>query len=122
MYDHLTDIRSSDQHAVKPWFNGKLDFAPSVADLADNGYPLEGGRLDYLGGRTVAALIFARREHKINLFVLPMKTDEAMRDLRRAGFNLISWTSASLRYVAISDLNEPELRAFSIEFRSVTGG
>ncbi len=112
MVDHKTDVASSDQHTVKPWFDGKLDFAPPVQDFADRGFNLVGGRLDYLRGRPVAALVYQRRKHFINLFIWPadgkLYAAEQTRTLR--GYNLSSWISSGMSFWAASDLNPAELQ------------
>ncbi|MDH5445072.1 MAG: anti-sigma factor [Gammaproteobacteria bacterium] len=116
MVDHMTDIASSDRHTVKPWFNGKLDFSPNVVDFKDHGYPLVGGRLDYLKGRPTAALIYKRRAHVINLFVRKADTPAqitTMQLIQHQGYQLLNWQERGLTYTLVSDLNSKELQAFA---------
>jgi anti-sigma factor RsiW len=113
MVDHLTDVASSDQHTVKPWFEGKLDFAPSVANAASDGFPLVGGRLDYLDNRAVAALVYQRRKHFINVFIWPIETGDgrATKAISRQGYQLLHWADHDLTYWAVSDVSDNELVA-----------
>ncbi len=115
MLDHLVDVPSSDQHTVKPWFNGKLDFAPEVKDLADQGFPLLGGRLDYIDNRTAAALVYQRRKHSINLFIWssPGVTDQLPQHFSVNGYNLIHWNRSGASYWAVSDVNSTDLSEFA---------
>jgi len=114
MENHALDIVSTDQHTVKPWFNGKLDFSPPVKDLAAQEFPLIGGRLDYLDGRSVAALVFKRHKHVINLFIWPATVKDSKPAPLAAvqGYNVIHWSEAEMTFWAVSDLNEKELMEF----------
>lgn len=113
MATHLTDVLTSDQHTVKPWFNGKLDFSPRVRDFTSDGFELVGGRLDYADGHSAAAIVYQRRKHVINLFTWPTKSgDESPHTTAQQGFNLIEWTQDGMYYCAVSDLNQQELGEF----------
>ena len=105
--NHLMDVPSSDRHTVKPWFAGKLDFAPEVTER--NGFTLEGGRLDYLNGRAVAALVYKRRLHVVNVFTWPSAGEERVKLETRQGFNMAHWKHDGMEWWAISDLAGPEL-------------
>jgi mycothiol system anti-sigma-R factor len=122
MASHLTDVASSDQHTVKPWLDAKLDFAPPVVDLTNKGFPLIGGRLDYLDNRPVAALIYHRRQHFINLFIWPAapNADKMPKTLTRDGYQLLHWDSSPFNYWAVSDVSEADLQAFKQAFEEQT--
>jgi anti-sigma factor RsiW len=116
---HATDVASSDRHTVKPWFLGKVDFSPQVPDLSPHGYVLTGGRLDYLADRPVAALVYRRRGHLINVFTWPAADDRderSVRSLHRQGFHIRHWRQSGLACWAISDLNPRELDEFVRQF------
>jgi anti-sigma factor RsiW len=116
MVNHLVDVASTDQHTVKPWFDGKLDYAPVVIDLTPQGYPLVGGRLDYLDNRAVAALIYKHETHVINLFTWPSTTLSAVTSqvttVTRQGYHLTTWTQGGMVYWAVSDIEEDKLQTF----------
>lgn len=108
---HLIDVLSSDRHTVKPWFQGKLDFSPPVPDLSELGWTLVGGRLDYVDGRPVAALVYQRRMHDINVFLWPKhgSTDDAIGEEDGQGYQILHWNGAETTYWVVSDLNKAEL-------------
>ena len=118
---HLMDVVSTDQHTVKPWFIGRLDFSPPVADLADAGFPLAGGRLEHIDGRPAAALVFKRRLHSINLFVWPAAGGGvAARQGAENGYNAETWSRAGLNFLAVSEISAAELGQFAGEYRRRT--
>jgi anti-sigma factor RsiW len=104
---HLVDVPSTDQHTVKPWFAGQLDFAPVVKDLGAEGFVLAGGRADYINGRRVAAVVYRRRLHVINVFTWPGGGGEGR--ISRDGYNVVHWTSGGMTYWAVSDVSAAEL-------------
>jgi anti-sigma factor RsiW len=115
---HLVDVASTDQHTVKPWFEGKLDFAPPVVDLAAEGFPLIGGRLEYIDGREAAALVYRRNKHPINVLVTKRPaTGLAARKSQSSGYNFVEWPQGEMVCRAVSDLNMTELAAFCEAWR-----
>ena len=114
LQDKPTQIASSDRHTVKPWFIGRLDYAPPVQDLTAEGFPLTGARLDFVGDRRVASIVYMRRQHLINLFVWPADAGAAAASEPSAvkGYNALTWTADGVVHWAISDLNLPELKQF----------
>jgi anti-sigma factor RsiW len=118
--NHLADVLSSNQHTVKPWFDGRLSFTPPVKDLSAAGFPLVGGRIDYLDDRPVAALVYRRRQHIINLFISPAQhtDDTSPVGQVRAGYNIVDWTKSGMSYWAVSSLNAEELSQFAHMIRN----
>ena len=107
---HLEDVVSTDQHTVKPWFDGRIDFAPPVRDFVSDGFPLQGGRLDIVRGKTVAVLVYGRRKHIINVFVWPTgEPDESPQQGSQLGYNWIDWRKGGMEFSAISDVSAPDL-------------
>jgi anti-sigma factor RsiW len=118
MGTHLLDVESTDRHTVKPWFNGKLDFSPEVRDFATEGFPLAGGRLEYLAGRPVAALVYRRRQHVVTLFTWPASAAPATEGtLSRHGFQVVHWTAGEMTNWAVGDIPLTELEQFKALIR-----
>ncbi|HVD60418.1 MAG TPA: hypothetical protein VNC11_06060 [Gemmatimonadaceae bacterium] len=120
--DHLTDVQSTDQHTVKPWFAGKTDFAPRVVDLASQGFPLLGGRVDYVRGHTTAALVYGRRKHIVNLFIWPEGADAQVTARSFHGYSLLHWVSSGLSQWAVTDAAPGELATFRQVYERATSG
>lgn len=122
MADHLTDVASSDQHTVKPWLDVKLDFAAPVMDLTNQGFPLIGGRLDYLDNHSAAALVYQKRKHFINLFIWPTTStdNKAQEMVTRQGYHLLHWIDGDFTYWAVSDVNVNDLQSFKQVFQEQT--
>jgi len=116
---HLEDVASSDQHTVKPWFDGRIDFAPPVKDLAADRFPLKGGRLDYIGGRPVAALVYQRDKHLIDLYVWPEAGDSTAppESAAQHGYNIVHWVAGGMALWAVSDVEAGQLREFVEDWR-----
>jgi len=112
---HLTDVQTTNQHIVKPWFNGRIDFAPPVPELAAQGFPLVGGRLDSIDGKTVPAIVYKRRLHTVNVYVWP-STNARSRETVKDGFAIEEWSNGGLRFAAVSDIPAAELRQFHMLF------
>lgn len=107
---HLADVESTDQHTVKPWFDGRVDFAPKVNDFSAQGYPLLGGRLDVLNGKAVAALVYGRRKHIINIFVMPAGSGGVQSGAgERQGYHWLAWRSGGFDYLAVTDASAGDL-------------
>ncbi|HEX3598839.1 MAG TPA: anti-sigma factor [Lacipirellulaceae bacterium] len=129
MANHLLDVASSDKHTVRPWFTGKIDFAPSVPDLKDHDIPLVGGRLDVLAGQPAVALVYQHGKHVVNVFVRPIKTSSTVPSHTPAqptiathqGFNIASWSDDGFDYAAVSDLNAIEFREFVALMQAAMG-
>lgn len=115
---HLMDVVSTDQHTVKPWFEGKLDFSPRVKELAGEGFPLAGGRLDAIDGHSVAALIYRRRLHVINLYQWPAETESLQQTTQQNGYTVIRWSDHGMRFLVVSDVNPGELKQFVLAFQN----
>ena len=120
--NHLTDVASSDQHTVKPWFAGRSELSPPAVDLAGEGFPLVGGRLDLIAGKPIPALVYRRREHVVNVFVLPASRGDLAKTLTRRGYSLRHWDEGDLGFWAVTDAAPSELAEFERVFRDATKG
>ena len=118
--DHLVDIPTSDRHVVKPWFNGKIDFSPPTPDLKAAGFPLVGGRLDYIGGRVVPAIVYRRNLHTINVFAWPAGKAPAPDSAASDGYTLLHWRQGDLDFWAVSDVAGGDLEQFRRAFQAAT--
>ena len=116
--NHLVDVVTSDQHVVKPWFNGRIDFSPATPDLKAQGFPLVGGRLDYIGGRVVPAIVYHRRLHTINLFAWPATGKGPATATAPDGYHLRHWQRDGLDYWAVSDVGDGDLAQFEQAFNA----
>ena len=122
MVDHLVDVATSDQHTVKPWFNGKVDFAPPVADFTASGFPLVGGRVDYIAGRPAAVLVYKRRQHVVNVFIWPSAQHEAeaLSNVTFDTYHLLQWSASGLTFWAVSDVSGADLESLARLFQNPT--
>ncbi len=116
--DHAVDVVSTDQHTVKPWFNGRIDYAPDVRDLASAGFPLVGGRVDYIDGQRVAVLVYRRNQHPVDVFVMPGNSPRGIAERERQGYQLETWTGGDMRYWAVTDASAGDLRKFVQAWRN----
>lgn len=121
MSNRASDVVSTDQHTVKPWFNGRIDYAPEVRDLASAGFPLVGGRVDFVDGQRVAVLVYRRNQHPVDVFVIP-GSGAGVGERVRQGYQLESWTAGDMRYVAITDASAGDLRKFVQAWRNAEDG
>ena len=120
--DHLTDVASSDKHTVKPWFAGRTELSPPGVDLAPEGFPLVGGRLDLIEGKPVPALVYRAGKHVINVFVLPARAGEYVETVTRRGYTLRHWNQGDFGYWAVSDASSDEFAKFEHAFRAAASG
>ncbi len=122
--NHVLDVVSSDRHTVKPWFRGRLDFSPTVVDLADRGFPLIGARLEYVQNRSLAVLVYQRRQHLIDVYVWPDAAHAAMPPSDFAGtrgFHAVQGSQGGALFVAVSDLDPAELHALATALAAPVG-
>jgi anti-sigma factor RsiW len=119
---HIMDVVSTEQHTVKPWFDGRLDFAPPVRNLGGHGFPLAGGRLDYVDGHVAAALVYYRAKHVINLFIWPNRGPQVASEAsgKRNGYNFVHWAQDGMTFWAVSDLEAPQLAEFARLWRATS--
>ena len=109
----LAEVASTDRHTVKPWFQGRIDFAPPVPDLASDGFPLVGGRIEHVRGQVVATLAYTHNRHVIDVFIWPGSEQSAPARTVQRGFNVVHWADGSMQYWAVGDLDHEEIEAFT---------